>query len=290
MFTTKDYLSVDPWEAVIGRINDSYNIELEPFTTKLGSIESLGGTRTKVVIVPNQSTNTLNTAPPIERTEYIYDRLDLTSFFRTPTPKDLGGFTLPTSTFKILDAISELNNIKFSLNDFVHVQFDSYGEVYTLTANPKSLRFVGSINFRLINTTRRLLSTLGNKLEFPTANDFALGADGTKITGQYTVSAFDFTEDRDFLKVISKDSVWPSGKKLAALMENLTGTPWVCDTEEAEWNIAYDVKNGEARFNVVYNGMVLPRYTPRTDIQRVLVLQLSELSTNVDGYLLIHYN
>ena len=290
MLMTKDYLQAAPWDALIARINDLYQTELEPFTTKLIELESQGGTRTRVVIGPNQTASETNTAPLIARTEYFYERLDLASFFKGPSIKQLGGFTLPTDTFKILDAISELNDIKFTLNDFVHVQYDAYGQIFQLEANPKSMRFVGSVQFQLLNTTKKLLSNLGTIREFPTANSAPLGTSGSKSAAQYMTTSFDFTQEREFLRSLDKNSIWPTGRKLAAILQDVTKRPWVCSIEEAEWNIAYEAKNGEARLEVMYNGIVLPRFSPRTDIQRVLVLRTSELSTNVDGYLLLHYN
>lgn len=289
MLMTRDYLKADPWDALIARINDLYQIELQPYTTKLIELQSQGGTRTRVVIGPNQSASETNTAPAVERTEYFYDRLDLASFFKGGV-KQVGGFQLPTDTFKILDAISELNDITFTLNDFMHVQYDAYGQTYTLTANPKSMRFVGSVQFQLVNTTKRLLSDQGSVREFPDANPFPLGASGDKLIAQYMTSGFDFTDEREFLKTLDKDSIWPTGKKLAAILQDVTKRPWVCSDTEVEWNIAYEAKNGEGRLEVIYNGIVLPRFSPRKDIRRVLVLRTSELSTNVDGYLLLHYN
>jgi hypothetical protein len=287
---TRDYLQATPWDALIARINDLYQTELEPYSTKLVELESLGGTRTRVVIGPNQVDSETNTAPPIERTEYFYDRLDLATFFKGPTLKQLGGFTLPADSFKILDAISELNDINFTLNDFLHVRYDAFGQTYQLEANPKSMRFVGAVQFQLVNTSKRLLSNLGSAREFPKANPAPLGTSGTKRAAQYMTSGFDFTGHRDFIKILSKDSVWLDGRKMAAILQDVTKRPWVCSITEAEWNIAYEAKSGEGHLEVMYNGIVLPRFSPRKDMQRVLVLRLSELSTNVDGYLLLHYN
>lgn len=290
MYSTKDYLKAEPWQAVINRINEVYLTELTTYTSKLVSIESLGGTRTKVVIEPNRSIDMGNTSPVVTRTEYFYDRLDLSEFFKESGVAQLTGFALPTNTFKVLDQISELNDIVFTLNDFVHIQFDEYRHTYTLKANPKSLRFVGEVRFELINTTKQLLTNVGNKVEFPTANERPLGNAGTKIIGQYTTGAFDFTKEREFIKELSSNSLWPSGRKLAAILQDVTGYPWVCSTTAYDWNIAGILTLGEARPEVLYNGIVMPRYSPRKDIQRVCVLKLGDLSNNVSGYLLIHYN
>lgn len=290
MLLTRDYLKAKPWNALIAKVNETYGTEIEPYSTRLESITSLGGTKTRVVILPNQVESDYNTAPILTQTEYIIDRLDLATFFKVPGVKQLGGFTLPTSTFKILDALSELNDIVFTLNDFVHVQYDEYGQTYTLTANPKSLRFVGEVKFQLVNTTKRLLSSLGNVLEFPDVVSWPLGCDGSKAAGQYLTSGYDFTEYRDEIKDITKDSVWPTGRKIAAILEMVTKRPWVCTNTVNEFNICHNVRNGEARVEVFYHGVALPRYTNRKDMLNVLVLQLSDLSSNVSGYLLIHYN
>lgn len=290
MYTTKDYLKVDPWVAVINRINEEYLTDLTPYTATLKSFESLGGTRTKIEVDAHRSIDPYNTQPEVVRESYVYDRLDLSTFFVGPAVKQLEGFALPTNTFKVLDAISELNDIVFTLNDFMHVQYDEYLHVYTLTANPKSLRFVGSLQFELVNTTKQLLPNVGNKLELELANARPLGSVVSKLVAQYTTSGFDFTEEREFIKELAPNSVWPNGRKLAAILDNITGYPFVCDTEAVDWNIANEVESGEARVSVLYNGIVLPRYSPRKDIQRVCVIRLGDLSTNLGGYLLLHYN
>ncbi len=290
MLLTRDYLQAKPWDALIARVNETYGTELEPYSTKLESIESLGGTRTKVVIIPNQSESDLNTAPPVTRTEYLIDRLDLATFFKTQGVKQLGGFTLPTNTFEILDALAELNQIVFTLNDFVHVQYDKYGETFTLKANPKSLRFVGEIQFQLVNTTKKLLSSLGTVREFPNGAPWPLGSNGTKGSAQYCTAGYDFTEHRDKLINVTKDSVWPTGRALAVILEQVTQRAWVCATDVSDFNICHNVRNGEARVEVFYNGIVLPRYTSRKDIANVLILQLSDLSNNISGFVQMHYN
>lgn len=290
MYSTKDYLKADPWQAVINRINGEYLTELTSYTTKLISIEDMGGTRTKIVVEPNRSIDEGNTMPLVTRTEYFYDRLDLAEFFDTPGVAQLTGFALPTNTFKVLDQIAAFNDIVFTLNDFVHIQFDEYLREYTLKANPKSLRFVGEVKFELINTLKQLLTNVGNRVEFPLANVSPLGTVNTKLVGQFTTGGFDFTRDREFIKTLGVESVWPSGRKLAAIMRDITGYPWVCSTSDVDWNIAGQVVLSEARAEVVYNGIVLPRYSLRKDIQRVCVLKLGVLSSNVGGYLLLHYN
>jgi len=290
MYSTKDYLAADPWVAVINRINEVYLTDLTPYTATLKSMTSLGGTRTQIEVDAHRSIDPNNTQPEVTRETYVYDRLDLASFFVGPAIKQLSGFALPTNTFKVLAEIAELNNIVFTLNDFVHVQYDEYQHVYTLTASPKSLRFVGSVQFELVNTTKQLLTNVGNKVEFTEANVRPIGNVDGKIIGQYTTSGFDFTDEREFIKELSAKSVWPSGRKLAAILNDVTTYPFVCSAEASDWNIAGEVISGEARLTVVYNGIVLPRYSPRKDIQRVCVLRVSALANNLSGYLLLHYN
>lgn len=290
MYTTKDYLAVDPWTAVINRINEEYLTDLTPYTAELKVFESLGGTRTRIMVDAHRSIDPNNTQPEVTREEYFYDRLDLATFFKGPAVKQLTGFSLPTDTFKVLDAIAELNSIVFTINDFMHVRYDEYQHTYTLKANAKSLRFVGEVQFELLNTTQQMLANVGDKVELPLANARPLGSTLGTIVGQYATSGFDFTSEREFIKTLNSDSIWPSGRKLAAIMSNVISYPWVCSSDPADWNIAGEVKQGEGVVSVLYNGIVLPRYSPRTDIQRVCVLRLSDLATNVTGYLLLHYN
>ncbi len=288
MYSTKDYLKAEPWAAVINRINEVYLTDLTPYTATLKSFLSLGGTLTQIEVDAHRSIDPYNTQPDVTRETYVYDRIDLGTFFTGS--KQLSGFALPTNTFKVLDAISELNDIVFTLNDFVHTQFDEYSYTYTLTANPKSLRFVGSVDFQLVNTTKQLLPNVGNKFELPNANARPLGSVIEKIVAQYLTSGFDFTSEREFIKNLSATSVWPSGRKLATILSDASGYEFTCGSTASGWNIAGEVISGEARLSVVYNGIVLPRYTPRIDIQHVCVLRLADLSTEIGGYLLIHYN
>lgn len=290
MYTTKEYLKADPWEAVINRINSEYLTELTAYSTRLVSIASMGGTKTVIEVEPNIAESDRNTMPPVERTSYTYDRLDLATFFTNTGTATLGGFRLPTNTFRVLEQIAELSDIVFTLNDFEHVQYDAYNTVYVLKANPKSLRFVGEFRLTLVNTTKELLQNQGNKVSFATANRAPLGTSVGTIYAQYVTAGYDFTEEREYLVSITNDSVWPPGRKLAGMISKVTGYPWVCESTVADWNIAYENKLGEPKVSVLYNGVVLPRYTPRTDIQRVCVLRLGGLSSNVSGYLLLHYN
>lgn len=292
MLITRDYLKAKPWDALIARINDEYGTELQPYSTAMESLTSGVGTSTKVVIIPNQSNSTTNTQPPVTRTEYTYDRLDLSTFFKGTSTKDVPGFRLPANTFDVVDAIGEFNDIVFTLNDFKHAEYDTYNQTYTLVADPESLRFVGQVNFRLTNIFKRLIQNVSSKFEFPLANTWGLGnqSNGVKMTAQYLTGGYDFTQERDFLKNITKTSSWPSGRKLAAVISDVTGDPWTCTSNPADWNIGFDLYNGEARIQVIYNGRVLPRYSPRSDILNVVVLRLSDLSTNVAGYMLLHYN
>lgn len=292
MLVTRDYLRADPWDALIARVNDAYCTELQPYSTKLESLTALTGTATKVVIIPDQGNSPNSTSPPIERVEYTYDRLDLRSFFKGAVIKNVGGFALPTNTFNVVDSIGEFNDIVFTLDDFEQAEYDEYNRAYTLTANPESLRFVGTINFQLVNTTKRLIQNVATKFELPLANTWGLGnlSNGAKMTAQYLTSGYDFTMEREFLKDLTTTSTWPGARKLAAIIGNVTGDPWVCKPTASDWNIGYDIYNGAARIQLLYNGRVLPRYSPRSDILNVVVIKLSDLSTNVAGYLLLHYN
>jgi len=80
MYMTRDYLKTDPWTAVIEMINNEYGVELQPLSTKLISLESLGGLKTKIKIQTNISKSPDNTMPKVDLPEFFYS-LALHMFF-----------------------------------------------------------------------------------------------------------------------------------------------------------------------------------------------------------------
>lgn len=292
MFMTRDYLKVDPWTAIIEMINNEYGSELYPNSTQLLSIESLGGLSTKITIKTNISKSKSNTMPEVELPEYfVYDRIDLKTLFKGGPQYVMSNTRLPLSTFQVAGLLDRKNDVTFSITDLVPDQFDRFATPYKLVALEESLRFVGEVSFSFENTLKYNLTASPTKLEFPTANTWQIGNDGTKITGNYLFTGYDFTKYRDDLIPEKAHSVYSNPNRLRGMIKTITGQDWVLDGNPANNNLCYEIAEGAPSAKVLYNGAVDPAYTSRTDISYVLVLALSSTRcSNVSGYLLIHYN
>lgn len=291
MYSAKDYFKLDPWAAVISVINAKYFLELQPGSTKLVSMESQGGTRTKVVIDTNYSTSDQNTAPEPVLNTYYYDRLDLASFFRVTGTKTLTGFSLPVTSDAVRKYIAEHNQMKLTVDEFSPQSFTDYNTVYVLKAGHTSLVFTGELNILFSNTLQKDLATLGTVVELPSTSRYGDGLNGDTIAAKYYVSMYDFTKYREHLVSLTADVPYPDGPKLAAQMQAITKKPWTCVAGAKAHNLCYSLFNGVPKIKVVYNGRVLPRFTTRKDKLNVLVLQLSvDNCPDVSGQLRLHYD
>lgn len=292
MFLTRDYLKTDPWSAVIDMINNEYGVELQPLSTQLVSIESLGGTKTKIKIKTNISTSPENTMPKVELPEFLYyDRIDLKTMFKGGPLYVMDEVRLPLSTYQVMGMLDKKNEMMSSVNDLVPDQFLKFDTEYKLQANPKSLRFVGEIPFSFNNTLRFNLTSSAGVKEFPKANTWQLGNTGAKITGNYLFTAYDFTEYRDDIIPARGQHSFENVQRLRGMISKITGQSWVAEPELLDNNLCHSVYEGEPRVRVVYNGVRDPAYTSRQDMTYVMVLELSETRcSNVSGFLLLHYN
>ena len=292
MYVTRDYLKTTPWESIIDMINDACFTQLFPGSTKLKEFESLGGTKTRIVISFNRSKASGNLLPEVALDTYTYDRLDLTSFFHQVQVLEVGDVRLPYSSVRITELLSELNDIIFDMDDFEHVEYNSFDQEFILKANKDSLRFVGFLRIKLVNTLKADLSSF-SLTEFPDLGkpDNIAKGDINLINGTYYITGYDFTEHREYLRHQTKDSVFPDPKRMASILSAVTNKPWTVEKVPTPHNIAYMEDFGVLRFKVIYNGPVLPRYSLRRDIQNVLVIALNEtLCPDVLGEIRIHYN
>lgn len=291
MYMTRDYLKVDPWTAVIEMINNEYGTELQPYSTQLVSLESLGGKSTKIKIKTNISTSPTNTMPKVELPEYfIYDRIDLSTLFKGGPQYLVSNVRLPMTTFQVAGMVDKKNEVVFSYTDLEADQFDLFDRQYKFVARKDSLRFVGNVGFSFVNTLKQSIAGF-NKVEFPQANTWQFGNDGSKTTGNYLFTGYDFTTYRDTLipEIANKHICNPNA--LLNLIGKVTGQIWTVDGNPVDNNLCYEIYQGEPRIKVVYNGIRDAAYTSRTDMTYVLVLALSPTRcSNVSGYLLLHYN
>lgn len=292
MYLTRDYLKVDPWSAIIEMINNEYGTELFPNTTHLKSFESLGGTRTKISIRTNISKSGSNTIPQVELPEYFYyDRLELAVVFKGGPIYLMSNVRLPLTSYDVLSLLENKNDIKLSGTDFVPEMYKTFNTPYTLTAAEKSLRFVGELDFKFDNTLKYNLTSGQLLTEFPNVNTWQLGNNGSKITGNYLFTGYDFTRYREELRGIKENKPLSNVQALRGLIADVTKQTWVATEATAANNLCHSIYQGVPFVKVVYNGIRDIAYTPRTDIDNVMVLELSnERCSNVSGYLLFHYN
>lgn len=289
MYITRDYCKSSPWTAICDMINDACLTQLNPGTTQLVSLVALGATKTQIVIDVNISTTADNSIPPVPLTTYTYDRLDLATFFKQSSAYRISGMKLPVTTMDIAKLIGKDNDIVFDLEDFIHERYTAYSPTTDLIirASPKSLRFVGQMRVRLINTLKRDFSALGTVLEFPNVN-IPYVADVT--VGDFLSSALDFTVHRDLLRSLPIGWTHETGK-LANILTKATGRYWITRPYTTDYNLAASILDGEPVALIRYNGPPVPEWSNSTTYNNVLVLELNpDYCPNVTGHLRLHYN
>lgn len=293
MFLTRDYLTLPPWDALVQMVNDQTYAQLDAKTTVLKAVKPLGGLTLQVTLAAARSTSDANILPQYPDTTFAYDRLDLETHFHQLTPTNINGYRLPLSTVDLMNDIGARNGIVFDVDDFFHQRLEVYnpGTEIWLEANPNSLRWMGALRLRLVNTIQEDLSTAFTVAEFPNANPYPNGIAGA-IQGVFYAMPYDFTVYRDELKNLRPEGdPLLSGKRLAAILQAVSGDPWAFTTTAAPFNLGFNQVDGEVRYRVTYNGPAAARYTHRTDYNRLLILELNPaLSTGIYGTLLLHYN
>lgn len=291
MYITRDLLKMGSWEAIIDMINANYNFQLSPGVVKLKEMKSLGPKRTQIEIIPNRSTDPANLMPEITRTVFQYDRLNCTEFFRNTIAVEVIDLQLPISTLDILKQIGDRNEIWFDKDDFVHQTFDHFskpGEAdFIIEAGATSLRFVGFLKVRLKNTRKLDLNKFRGTYAYPTIANALVPP---KLSADFYVTRYDFTSQRELLKD-APVGMWYHPDLIAKAIKAVTGYDFVYGTTPAELSTTNRVTNGQALCKVLYNGACVPKWSRRTDIERVLVIELSDtFATGITGWLRLHYN
>lgn len=290
MFDVRDYLGTDPWNALIRMINDRAYVNLNPVTAKLVSLEAVAGPETRVTLDANRSTSDANIDAPLpENLVYLFERLDLSTFFGT-TVIDVSGVTLPITSAAIMDQLGERNGIVFDVGDFYQEEYTAFSTTITLRAHPNSLRWIGQLRINLINTVKQNLATLTTKVEFPNAVYYPDG-DANKIQGSFYANCFTFDAYREQMKWLTLPGDHLQPAQLVDILRQVTGDPWVCQSTPAPYNVASRQLNGLPWYTVAYAGTPVARFTGRKDVSRLNVLKLdATLCTGVAGVLLLHYS
>jgi len=284
-FSTAEYLTLDPWTALIRLINDHLYLQLEPRQAKLLKFTPKGNRALEVVINANRGTSNQNILPSLAPVTVTYNRLVLSSWFNKAGGYTLTDLPLPFTTADVMTRLGG-SAVVFDVDDFVQETYRSYplGSI-TINAGPKSLRWEGSLTVTVTNTLKLDLA-LFNGTEVPEAFDYPDG-DGSKAQGYFYLNPFDFSEYREVLKPLGKYANTLDGDELAVILSTVSGETWASEPTPQVRNLA--TLSGMP-YKVVYNGPAMERYTARTDLASVIILELDEtLCTGVTGGLRLHY-
>lgn len=289
LFDAKHYLRLTPFNALIQIINDQMYAQLEEAFAEIIDFTLLGNQRVKVVIKTRRSKSNQNILPPLDTVTATFKRLLLTDVFDQGMV--FSDLKLPFSTLDIIERLSVLKDVQFDLRDIKHETFDEYptGPIVINTL-ASSLRFEGSLSVTVTNGKKMNLS-LFQGVEVPSVFTYP-NADTEKAQGYYYTNPFDFSKQRDALIPLRTGiNNTLEGPLLASYMTALTGEEWVCSPEPAPRNIAFEVDGTVGKYRVRYHGDATERYTARTDLRNVIVLDLSEtLCTDVAGAIRLHYD
>jgi hypothetical protein len=148
---TAALLAMSPQEAVVAMFNDAYQ-QAMPIRWGRASLPVDNGDGTITVTLSVRPARSPDETLTFTGTKALtYPRGDLTAFF--------GGLvddfipTLPTTTQTLADLIAARFGIVNDANDFIIAAIDSgAAPPYTLNANPKSLRWSGSLTFNATGT------------------------------------------------------------------------------------------------------------------------------------------
>lgn len=288
MLMTEELLKEKPWTAVCNMINNRFGYQLSPYTTKLISFNPVANNRVAIEIERKRSSRETNTVPVLENTSFTYKRLPLN--YLTAVVTEIDGLELPVTAQEALQHLVNDRHWVITSEDLIPLILSDYSEAYTIQANPESLRFYGSVRVTVNNSNRKDLAYY-SKFTFPNSNVLESRSDVSKFNGCYLITCYDFTEHREYLKTINRDTAYPDARRLGSLLNLVTGLEFVGSHIAEKYNITSKIDQGLALAEVVYNGLVIPKYSERKDTTHVLVIKLNPtFCTNVLGTLLIHYN
>jgi hypothetical protein len=290
MFDTRGYLKLSPWEALIQIVNDEMYLQLNAQTTTLKSFTAFGGGMTEVVLATSRSSRETNILPVIPDVVVSYKRLFLQDFFRQTVAIELGGFKLPFSTRDLVEHISHQTGIVFDVDDFDHEYITSFPtNDLVLTASERSLRWVGSLVIRIVDTAQVNIGQAAT-VELPNAFVYP-GSDITKTQAIHYTMRFDFTSFREYMHALKLPGQPITGERLASILTRVTGERWVCQDTPTVRNICTDVVQGVPQYRILYAGPATARYTARKDKNWVIVLGLDEQRcTDLTGALRLHFD
>lgn len=184
-----------------------------------------------------------------------------------------------TSTVDLLDDINALYGLQLRENDIIPQsvnirQIPFHAEIVFKPDNPAWMgKFPVIIRKVPLDIAKYVTARNLPVLRYPTGQS-------ALIQGPLYAYSRDFTDSNQVLTNFNTESSFD----LLVPILNAMFTPdtWVNRATAQAFNL------GNAA--VAYNGPVIPKYSGRTNFTRCLVIQLSNLCSNMLGYLVLHYN
>jgi len=143
-FDTARLLRLPPLSALMVIVNDSRNTRLNPNQIRVTGVASKGERVTEVSLETFESPDRFVEKLYKGSTTFTYHRLDLQQIFDN-------GFLvqtlLPTTTYNVLQLITDRHGIVFDEDDFENIVIRSGN--FLLVPKPESLRWVGSVVIKL---------------------------------------------------------------------------------------------------------------------------------------------
>lgn len=285
MLDTIGLLNLTPRAALLELINSRNDVQLQDDYIALLEPTVVSGRETSVTLKVRKSFDPFAPIPFKGEATFVYNRLDLTTFFNGV--KINITMDLPTTTSAFLDILTAEYGYLFDTDDFyedIITVANAHG--YRLRATPRSLRWVGEL---VVNLMPR--DDLGAKTVVTDLGDLGVVENQGRPFVTYVKPYTDGLYYGSYLKTVKKGAV-VNPTYLASILDTLysdlsigVGRTWTSTATPGPKNL-----HGA---QVIYNGRVedvgaVP-YNPAAT--KVLIIQLSpQYCTDVSGQLTVFYN
>lgn len=182
MIAPESLLRMYPLDALRAQIGEVLSPPLKPIHLRISEPISLGGLRTVVTFSVDKAIAPVDFWGVSGECEFEYDRLHLSSFTQG-LDMDLST-ALPAAAYQVLGSLLDKFRIPVVQEDIEEADFTSLGNV-TLLASPKSYRWVGEVQARLVQRLYDITKLISvNKFTPPFTADFKT-IDFKRIITQY---------------------------------------------------------------------------------------------------------
>lgn len=278
-----------PMEGILQAINSQYGGGYALGLTDVKDVSYLSNNDVELTLYETPSRGDSDIRPAIEDRTFTVKRFSLNDQFPDPIDVRLGPLELPVTTNELIEVLSITTGIHFTAQDIVGTRWVTtpVDSTFVMHASPHSLRWFGSIALKSV-VSKYVLADMVDHASFP---DMLVLSDQPYGIGMFQLMAVDFTDERDVLRALTKGETNVHNRELLRVINRYADWDWVIEDDHVSWNLACDVHDGALTYRVLYNGRTEAEWTPRTDINFVLILELSDVyNANVGGYLTLHYN